>query len=864
MAEPSEAAPAQEQAAAPEPTGLEARALEARGADADTILEAFLDWSSEIGLSLYEAQEEAILELCGGRHVILNTPTGSGKSLVAEAVHFKALCEGKRSFYTSPIKALVSEKFFALCERFGAANVGMLTGDASINSKANIICCTAEILANLALREGEHATVDYVVMDEFHYFADRDRGMAWQVPLLTLPQSTFLLMSATLGDVSHFERHLESFTGNEVALVQSAQRPVPLEFIYSERPLHECMSDLVERNRAPVYLVNFTQREAAEQAQNLTSVNLLDKEGRRAIVDATKGFRFDTPYGKDMKRFVSAGIGLHHAGLLPKYRLLVERLAQKGLLKVISGTDTLGVGINIPIRTVVFTKLCKFDGEKVRILSVRDFKQIGGRAGRKGFDDQGYVVAQAPEHVIENKRMEAKVGDDPKKRRKLVRKKPPERGYVPFDANTFQKLVDGDAEPLTSRFEITHGAILNVLDREVAHGRRDGGYRKIVDLVHRSFEHKGARSRHLRQSAVLFRALRSRGLVELIQVDWARGPAVRVNEELQRDFSLHHSLSLWLVDALFMLDAADDDYALDVVTLVEAVLENPRVILDKQVDRARGDLVAQLKADGVEYEERMERLEEVTYPKPKADFIYQTFDIFRESHPWVRHENIRPKSIAREMVEGFTSFREYVAKYGLQRSEGQVLRYLTEAYKTLLQSVPSSYKDERVLEVLAFLRTMLERVDSSLIQEWEQLLMASDDEVEESLRPRDVAADPKAFAARVRAECQRLAKAISVGDFEDAVGGLNPVEDVETWTADGLEEALAGFVDEHGGLPLFDHRSRLGDRTLIKQVGPRRWEVRYTLLDPEETGIWYLDAEVDLQGRDGVEGTLLGLRGVRS
>lgn len=403
--------------------------------DSSEILERFVRFVSEEGISLYPAQEEAILELFDGKHVILNTPTGSGKSLVAAALHFYAMARRMRSVYTAPIKALANEKFFWLCDAFGAENVGLLTGDASINPRAPIVCCTAEILANMCLRE-ESPDVDFVVMDEFHYYGDRERGMAWQVPLLTLSHGTFLLMSATLGDTSRIEESLLELTGRKAVVVRSFERPVPLEFEYSLTPLHETIQRLVESGRAPIYLVSFSQRAAAERAQDLMSVNFSSREEKEAIRQALDGFRFDTPYGKELSRFLRHGIGLHHAGLLPKYRLLVEKLSQEGLLKVVSGTDTLGVGVNIPIRTVLFTQLCKYDGEKVGILSVRDFLQIAGRAGRKGFDDVGYVVAQAPEHVIENLRIAQKMAENPKK--KLQKKAAPTRGYAHWDEKTFE------------------------------------------------------------------------------------------------------------------------------------------------------------------------------------------------------------------------------------------------------------------------------------------------------------------------------------------------------------------------------------------------------------------------------------------
>jgi len=825
------------------------------------VLEQFLEWAADLGFELYPAQEEAVLELLAGRHVILNTPTGSGKSLVAMALHYLALCERARSVYTSPIKALVSEKFFDLCRQLGAENVGMLTGDASVNRDAPVLCCTAEILANMALREGEYARLDYVVMDEFHYYADPERGIAWQIPLLTLPQARFLLMSATLGDVAEFERALMQLTGIETAVVRSDERPVPLDFEYRETPIHETLQALLDQDRAPVYVVSFTQRECAELAQNLTSVNFCTKEQKKAIAEAIGGFSFDTPYGKDMSKFIRHGIGVHHAGLLPKYRLLVEQLSQGGLLRIICGTDTLGVGVNIPIRTVLFTKLCKFDGEDVRILRVRDFKQIGGRAGRKGFDVRGSIVCQAPEHVIENKRMEAKAAGDPKRKRKLVRRKPPQRGYVHWDEKTFRRLIASMPEPLQSRFRISHGLILNLLEREVAHGRRDGGYRRLVQLIARSHETVGAKSRHRRRAAVLFRALHRAEIIELVPVPWARGPAVRVSPGLQRDFSLHHTLALYLVDALFMLDPQADDYCLDVVSLAESILEDPRAILIQQEHKLKGELIAELKAEGVEYDERMAQLEQVTYPQPSLELIEQSFEVFREAHPWVGHEDIRPKSILRDMYERYSSFHGYVREYGLQRSEGVLLRYITEAYKVLVHTVPETYREESVLDVIAYLRAMLDRVDASLVREWERMLDSkrAEEAVEaEDAGPRDIAADPKAFAARVRAELHRLVAALSERDYEEAAACVRQDPD-DPWPAERFEEALAAFHAEHERI-VFDHASRFPKHTIVEVVAERRWKARQILVDPKEDNFWVIEGEIDLTEGLAPDGPLLAIQ----
>ncbi|MGH3380675.1 MAG: DEAD/DEAH box helicase, partial [Actinoallomurus sp.] len=404
--------------------------------DPDAVFDAFNEWVGERGITLYPAQEEALIEVVSGSNVILNTPTGSGKSLVAAGAHFAALARNEVTFYTAPIKALVSEKFFDLIAMFGSENVGMMTGDASVNADAPIICCTAEVLASIALRDGAQADIGQVVMDEFHFYAERDRGWAWQIPLLELPQAQFLLMSATLGDVKRFEEDLVRRTGRPTAVVTSVIRPVPLKYEYRVTPLHETIEELLADQKAPVYIVHFTQAAAAERAQALTSINVATRAEKDEIAALIGGFRFTTKFGQTLSRLVRHGIGIHHAGMLPKYRRLVERLAQAGLLKVICGTDTLGVGVNVPIRTVLFTALSKYDGTRVRRLRAREFHQIAGRAGRAGFDVVGFVVVQAPEHVVENEKALAKAGDDPKKRRKVVRKQPRE-GEITWGEGTF-------------------------------------------------------------------------------------------------------------------------------------------------------------------------------------------------------------------------------------------------------------------------------------------------------------------------------------------------------------------------------------------------------------------------------------------
>lgn len=809
------------------------------------ILNRFLDWVEALGLEPYPAQADALLELMAGCHVILNTPTGSGKSLVAQALHFKAICEGRWSCYTSPTKALASEKFFDLCGVFGPENVGMLTGDASINRDAPVLCCTAEILSDMLLRGGPGVAPPYVVMDEFHYYADPQRGVAWQVPLISAPDTTFLIMSATLGDVSLIARRLLAFSGRPVATVSSDERPVPLDYEYRETPIQETVENLLARRMVPLYIVNFTHDECAELAQALTSIDVCSRDETTRIAEALKDTRFHTPYGKELRRFLRFGIAVHHAGLLPRYRLLVEQLAQQGLLKIICGTDTLGVGVNIPIRTVLFAKLAKYDGERTGILTARDFKQIAGRAGRKGFDEQGSVICQAPEHIIARRRL----AERPTSAGKRPRAKAPPTGTVVWERNTFDKLVGRPPEPLVSRFRVSHGMILNVLQREPGGDPAASGYAALVGLVCRSHEDDSAKRRLLREAAALFRALRRAGIVGLARDEVSGRNELRVSTELQADFSLHQTLSLYLVDAVSVLEPRDPDYALDVLSLAEAILEDPRRILVQQERKAKAALLARLKAEHVPYEERLAQLEAVTYPQPRADFIYATFDLFAAKHPWVRPEDIRPKSIAREMLEGYADFEGYLRAYALQRSEGVLLRYLSQVYKTLVKTVPEANRNEDLLEIIAFLRAMLGQVDESLVEEWERLMgiarrPARERPAADAVPTYDLATDRPALEARIRVEMRHLVRALAAGDYEAAAGWVR-LDAIDPWNAARFEAALAPFFREYDGIE-FEPGEVKRHHTVIRQTAPRTWEVMQVIFDSAGDNLWHVAGVVDL------------------
>ncbi|MGH3611917.1 MAG: DEAD/DEAH box helicase [Pseudonocardia sp.] len=814
--------------------------------DPDALVEAFTDWAfEEQGLSLYPAQEEALLEIVTGANVILSTPTGSGKSLVAIGAHAVALLRGQRAFYTAPIKALVSEKFFALIDVFGADKVGMLTGDAAVNETAPIICCTAEILANIALRSGRQADVGSVVMDEFHFYADRDRGWAWQVPIVELPHAQFVLMSATLGDVTFFREDLSRRTGRDTAVITSVERPVPLLYRYVTTPLHETIAELLQTHEAPVYVVHFTQASAVERAQALMSVNVTSKQDKAAIAALMGNFRFTAGFGRTLSRLVRHGIGVHHAGMLPRYRRLVETLAQAGLLKVICGTDTLGVGINVPIRTVLFTALAKYDGVRTRGLKAREFHQIAGRAGRAGYDVVGTVVAEAPDHEVENARLLARAGDDLKKRKRIVRRQAPE-GFVGWSEKGFERLQAAHPEPLTSQFVVTHAMLLNVISRP---GDAFAAMRHLLEDNH---EPRPAQRRHILRAIAIYRALRDAGVVEQLDAPDAEGRTVRLVGDLQLDFALNQPLSPFALAAFDLLDRESPEYPMDVLSIIEATLDDPRAVLYAQQNKARGEAVAAMKAEGIEYEERMQLLEDVTWPKPLAELLEGALQTYRRGAPWVADANLAPKSIARDMFSRAMTFVEYVGHYQLARSEGLVLRYLADAYRALRQTVPDEAKTEELTDVVEWLGELVRQVDSSLLDEWEKLAAGADISAAGSdlgpppidRGPAGVTRNTRAFRVLVRNAMFRRVELAALRRW-DLLGELD--RDAG-WNAQAWREALEPYFAEHADIGTGPDAR--GPAMLTVEEQAQRWLVRQVLDDPAGDRDWAITAEIDLTASD--------------
>ena len=805
------------------------------GADPAAVLDAFASWAAGGGRPLYPHQEEAALALAAGEHVVLATPTGSGKSLVAVAGILLARNAGVRSVWTAPIKALVAEKFFDLVDLLGADSVGLATGDAAINVDAPVLVCTAEVLANHALAIGAASEFGFACLDEFHYYAERDRGWAWQVPLLELTGCQFLLASATLGDMAAITTDLHDRSGRDVTEVTSVERPTPLHFEWRMTPVAESVLEAVREGLSPVYVVHANQASAIERAQGLVSLQVTTRAQREAIASALKTERLGRGFGDTLDRLVRNGVGVHHAGMLPRHRRLVERLAGEGLLPVICGTDTLGVGVNIPIRTVLMTALTKFDGSRVRQFTAREFHQLAGRAGRPGFDPDGHVWVQAPDHVIENAKALSRAGDDPKARRKATKAKPPE-GFVHYDEAAMQRIVAARPEPLTSRFRVTPDLVATVLSRH-------DGVAALKHLLRTNHDAPARRREHRARAFAVYRSLEAAGVAARYRDAQGRCAGVRVGSLVAGDEEralLRFSAPLmpFAIEVLATFDRDDPTYLLDVISVVESVLDDPRQILHAQQHAAKAAEVARLKAEGVPYEERMERLDAVTWPRPLAELLDTCFEVYRGRHPWVA-EAPSPKSVLREMLESGDTFATFVRRYRLERSEGLVLRYLTDAWRTLDRSLPGDAYTDALEDVVEWLGALLRATDATLLDEWTRLAgLPVHDHLAPEAHALVPAGPPPAWRTAVRTA--------AFGWVELLARRAHAVlAERSGWSVEQLDTAMADYWVEYDTIGVDADARSAAQFTLAE--APDRWTIVQRLVDPAGDGEWRFVATVDLE-----------------
>lgn len=565
------------------------------------------------------------------------------------------------------------------------------------------------------------------------------------------------------------------------------------------------------------------------------------KEQRAAIAEAIKGTKFTTAFGKILQRLLRTGIGIHHAGMLPRYRRLVEQLAQQGLLPVICGTDTLGVGINVPIHSVVLTALTKFDGTKMRKLRAREFHQIAGRAGRMGFDTEGLVIAEAPEFEIENAKALAKAGNDPKKLKKVKRKKAPE-GFVTWNENTFDKLIDAAPETLVPHMKITHSMVLN----EVEQGG-DARYR-IDRLIDDSAQTPEQKERLHARADEIFQTLFDTNVIETEDRDDG-GKDYFMTVDMPDDFALDQPLSPFLLAALELLDPESDTYALDVISMVEATLEDPKQVLRAQERQARDEAMIRMKEDGLDYDERMDRLQEITYPKPLEDMLQAAFDEYRHDVPWANDYWLSPKSVVRDMVETASDFTGYIARYNIARSEGTLLRYLSDAYRALARTVPQEKRDEQLDDIISWLRVVVRSIDSSLVDEWEHA--GTDTDASEAAAnlaapgaKQAVVEDRRGLTVLVRNAMFRRVQLMDL-DKPDELGALDKDwgYGVHEW-----EDTLDDYYDEHEYVNI-DAKARSGELFILdesKENSEHAWKVRQIIDDSDGDHDWAITGTVDL------------------
>jgi hypothetical protein len=803
------------------------------GSDPIDVLDGFGTWAAETGRPLYPHQEEAGLALADGQHVVLATPTGSGKSMAALAGIVLAINDGKRAVWTAPIKALVAEKFFELVELLGPESVGLAIGDASINREAPVLVCTAEVLANYALAPSSASNFGFACLDEFHYYGDNDRGWAWQVPLLMLRDCQFLLASATLGDVTPLVADLEARTGRQVSEITGVTRPIPLYPQFRMTPVADSVLAAIEQGLYPIYLVHTSQAEAIERASALVSLQLTTRAQREAIAAALEGIKLNTGFGQSLGRYLRNGVGVHHAGMLPRYRRLVERLAGEGLLPVICGTDTLGVGINIPIRTVLFSALTKFDGTKVRTLRAREFHQLAGRAGRPGFDPDGHVWAQAPEHVIDNERALSRAGDDPKARRKVKRAEAP-KGFVHWDEKTFERLLAAEPEPLASRFRVTPDLVAAVLSRP-------DGPDALKELLSTNHDTDTRKRNHKRRAIHIYRSLEAAGVAERLRDTNGKCAGVRVGSLIQDTDEVEHvrftsPLGPFAIEVVASLERDTIRYPLDVVSVIEAIVENPMAILIAQEKRAKAEEVARLKAEGVEYEERMTFLQDVTWPKPLDDDLRQMFQIYKGTHPWTESWP-EPKSIVRELLETGDTFASYVKRYGIERSEGLLLRHLTDVWKALDKSLPLEAYTEEVEDVIDWLAALIKSIDASLLEEWERLAGLVPGERDTPAVPVATGGPPRAWRTAVRTALFGWVELLAIKRHDRLAERCG-------WELDQLNMAMAAYWAEYDSIGTDADARSSTFFSLIESEDV--WTATQILSDPSSDHSWRMIAEVPI------------------
>ncbi|MBX2812767.1 MAG: DEAD/DEAH box helicase [Myxococcales bacterium] len=427
-------------------------------------------------LEPYPVQEEAVGRIFAGDHVLITVPTGTGKTLMGKAALMRALRSGKCGIYTTPLRALTEEKFREFQEDFGEDNVGFATGDYKVNPEAPIQVVVAEILWNRIYGgRGERVPADVVVMDEGHYFNDLERGYVWEQSIIGLgPKCQLVILSATVGEPQSFCQWARVVRGVPLELVTSSERKVPLYHEWREDYLVETVKRLYASGDFPALIFSFGRALSYERARLLKSCpRFVNKEEQAEIVSRSDSILLPKGFGSELRSLLEHGIGIHHAGILPSYRRLVEELTADRLLKFVVTTETIAAGINLPAKRVIFPSLRKYIKGKARLLLPSEYHQMAGRAGRPQFDTEGIAIALGPEDIVQDFRKEVrdlkKRGalniDESKVKRKYYTRAKSEakvKKDVIWDEESHRQLVEGQPEQLRSKTQITAEQILAI------------------------------------------------------------------------------------------------------------------------------------------------------------------------------------------------------------------------------------------------------------------------------------------------------------------------------------------------------------------------------------------------------------------
>jgi len=683
------------------------------------------------GIEPYPVQELAIGHIFAGRSVLVTVPTGTGKTLMAKAALHLAVGRGQRAIYTTPLRALTEEKFRELSSDFGEANVGFATGDYKVNREAPIQVEVAEILWNRIVADKHVCPAEIVVMDEGHYFNDPERGYVWEQSIIGLdPRTQLVVLSATVGHPERFCQWVEVTRRVPMELVDSRERKVPLVHEYREDMLIDTVRELAHTGDVPAIVFVFGREQCFEVARLLKSCRRFTTDEEKAKIDELCNEAL-LPAGcaKELRPLLGHGIGIHHAGILPRYKQLVEQLALERLIKFVVSTETIAAGINLPARTVVFPSLRKFIKQQPRMMTAAEYHQMAGRAGRPQFDDRGLAITLAPEQVVSDLKKELKHTKDVERAKKTVygraRNDAQRRGDVIWTPELHQELVKGEPAELRSKTKISAEQVLAIGLPDLAEKTLPG-----TDVEARMAEAEASLPPSMRLDIVtvidnLLLGPKDRSELQKILAQLvANMRAIGVLDEHGKQIAGDMIRNLQGMDGLFIYYVLFNHQLeyVELRELVEYLLDHD--IIQRMIDRKGEDE----KREWMRTWLRDQRLEnphvtwddaeaqwEKEHPRPltKIELIHQEF-ASKVPHPEL-HGGKRAKNVWAQLEDGGFSFLEFVEKHHLDHEEGNLFTYLVRvmnfAAKLYEASQLTEFEDmaDRVKKLLA-------RIDLRLIE----------------------------------------------------------------------------------------------------------------------------------------------------